>query len=408
MSFPKKIGVVGVGYVGLPLLMRFVDQGAIVVGYDTNQRLCEELNSGKSRIPDVPNEDLVKAISKKLVSFSSNPISLSSCDVIVVCVPTPLGKNSDIDISLLKSAVDSISLVAPDQCLIINESTSYPGTLREIFSVTFKEKRRNSKFYLATAPERIDPGNSIPIEDIPRVVGGIDQESTDKAAEFYGLFFNKIHKVSTPEVAEVSKLLENTFRQVNISLVNELNDLCRDLGIDTREAIEAASTKPYGFMRFTPSAGIGGHCIPVDPEYLQFFARKSGKNMNMISAATSVNNSLAERITRRVTTRFGLTKVKSGIILGVAYKPNIPDCRDTPALAIKRSFQELGISIDWHDPLVMQWDDETSTEIGNGQWDFGLIVTGHDALDLKSIKQRCGVVFDLTGRFISDHEIVQI
>lgn len=401
------VGVLGLGYVGLPLLLHLYSNGVDVLGFDIDESLVIDLNQAESKNPYVNNELLRNLVNDSKSEISTDETKLRECDVIVVCVPTPLTESHEVDLKYLRHAVDIIDANISSSTLVINESTSYPGTLREIFAAKLlSQDFRN--IFLATAPERIDPGNATPIYEIPRVVSGIDAKSSSLAEEFYTKFFKTVVMVKTPEIAEMSKLLENTFRQVNISLVNEINDLCRRAGIDTREVIEAANSKPYGFMKFSPSAGIGGHCIPVDPEYLQYFAAKFGGPLKMISAATSVNREMGRLIFNRLSSFSESSRFAKGLILGVAYKPNVPDSRDTPAQALIDYLRSQGLTVNWHDPIVKIWNGEYSTSIDSNTWDFGIVVTAHDDLDIAKIKRKCGLIFDCTGRYLSDPEIVQI
>jgi UDP-N-acetyl-D-glucosamine dehydrogenase len=404
----KKIGVIGLGYVGLPLALHFAEFDEKVVGFDLDINKVALLSRGRTSIPDVSEKRLQKCIESNNIFFSENPSSLAQCQVIIVCVPTPLNSQKDIDLSALISCVDSIVKYAREGSLIISESTSYPGTLRELFHDRLNIERSGERFYLATAPERVDPGSSFKFKEIARVVGGIDNSSTQLAVDFYSRYFKKVVPVSSPEIAEMSKLLENTFRQVNISLINEINDLCRDVGIDTREVIEAASSKPYGFMKFTPSAGIGGHCIPVDPEYLQYFAKRSGRMIESVRVATEINDSMGELLVKRVEKFLNGKEFSSAIVLGVAYKPNIPDVRDTPVSAIMESLKKRGIKTDWHDPLVATWEGTSSADLQQARWRIGIIVTAHEALNIDHVVDACDFVFDCTGRYSQIPKIVQI
>jgi len=403
----QRIGVVGLGYVGLPLLIHLHQSKSVVFGFDVDKKLIEDLNAGITTNPNIDIKALHQIIKDPQSGISADANELKSCDVVVVCVPTPLNESKGIDLTYLKSAVSIIDENASSNVLVINESTSYPGTLREIFASKLQQSPTRV-IHLATAPERIDPGNSIPIQEIPRVVGGIDEESKRRAKVFYDKYFSKVMLVSSPEIAEMSKLLENTFRQVNISLINEVNDLCRRAGIDAREVIQAASTKPYGFMRFDPSAGIGGHCIPVDPEYLQFFAGKFGNSLKIISAASSVNEDMGKLIFERLKNHTKNKVLSSGVILGIAYKANIPDSREAPAKILISYLRSRGIKISWHDPLIKTWEEEISSKLIENTWDFGIVVTAHDDLDINTAKKSCKVIFDCTGRYSFDPEIVQI
>lgn len=402
------VAIVGLGYVGLPLAVHIAERGTNVVGFDIDHGLIDSLRLSKSNIPDVPSSRLAPLLEKRVVTFTSSMQQLVECNVFVVCVPTPTKDDKSIDLSSLQSAAKILLEVASEGSLIVNESTSYPGTLRELFLNSFVAKHGSQKHSFATAPERIDPTNPTRIEDITRVVGGIDEKSTEVAVNFYRKYFKHVHRVSSPEIAEMSKLLENTFRQVNISLINEINDLCRKVGIDTLEVIEAASTKPYGFMKFTPSAGIGGHCIPVDPEYLQHFAKRYGNPLQLVDAATRINEAMGLRVTERIFKNLEGSNPQSGLLLGIAYKSNVPDSRDTPAEKIMKSLKNMGLDIDWHDPLIPNWMAMDSVNLDSKQWDFGVVLTAHDSLDIEMAKRSCRVIFDLTGKYNADQDIVQI
>lgn len=406
----NKIAIIGLGYVGLPLLSHIIksSKSEYVVGFDIDELKVENLVSGKSYINDLCDSDIEFLLQSNRVEFTANEARMADCEVFLVCVPTPLDTERKPNLEYLKAAVRTIKNVARSGSLVINESTSYPGTLREIFVDEMTKVESSSKFYFATAPERINPGGEMPIEEIPRVIGGIDSDSTELATKFYKRYFKSTFPVQTPEIAEMSKLLENTFRQVNISLINEINILCRNVNIDTRQVIAAANTKPYGFMKFTPSAGIGGHCIPVDPEYLQDFAIRNGLNLTLVEASTQINNQMGKVLFQIVTERGSRKEYKRGLIVGVAYKPDIGDVRDTPAEGIIKEFRRNGMSIEWHDPLVDYWNGETSASLSENKWDFALIVTAHKFLEIDTIKASCKVVFDTTGTFVDDSAVKQI
>jgi UDP-N-acetyl-D-glucosamine dehydrogenase len=404
----RNVAVIGLGYVGLPLALHIAKYGTKVVGYDINSDLISSLKLGKSPYKELSEDVILDLLHTNDLGFTDNQLGLRHCDTFIVCVPTPTKSDRSVDLTHIQQVVELLTTVAPSESLIINESTSFPGTLKEIFYEGLFKGRPNEKFYFATAPERIDPGNSTPISDITRVVGGVDQKSTELATAFYSRYFQTVHPVSSAEVAEVSKLLENSFRQVNISFINELNHLCRKAGIDTREVIDAAATKPYGFMKFSPSAGIGGHCIPVDPEYLQHFARRFGLPLSLIGAASDVNSNMGNLIFDRIKDSFQNSIPSTSLILGVAYKANVADTRDTAAKLILDKLVNSGISCKWHDPLVRAWQGESSTPLNSGTWDFGLVVTAHDDLDIIAAKKSCRVIFDCTGSYSFDPEIVQI
>lgn len=403
----SKVGVIGLGYVGLPLMVHVASQGTSTLGFDIDSDLVDDLRNGITRISEV-QRDLKDLKIRGYLDFTDDASRLAECNVLVICVPTPLTQDSTPDLQPLLHAIGFIEKFAAHETLIINESTSYPGTLRELFFERFAKSADGRRLYFAVAPERIDPNSKIRISEIPRVVSGIDSESSDKAVEFYEKFFKFVHKVSSPEIAEFSKLLENTFRQVNISLVNELNDLCRNNDLDMREVIDAAATKPYGFMPFFPSAGIGGHCIPVDPMYLQYFAKTKQTEISMITRAHEVNDSMGSKVATRLGHFLNLDECKRALLIGITYKPDVPDTRETPAERILDALLEKDIEVDWHDPLVSFWKGSKSVDVGSKLWDFGIIVTASSDIDYSRIIENCKSTFDLTGHLRKNPDVIQI
>jgi UDP-N-acetyl-D-glucosamine dehydrogenase len=324
---------------------------------------------------------------------STDPSVLDSSEVIVIAVPTPLDAQRNPDLSFVHAAAALIQKNVNSSALIVNESTSYPGTLRNEIAARIS----GVEHLFASSPERVDPGNTIwGTRNTPRLIGGLTPAAVAKAKEFYGSFCDTIILVSSPEVAEAAKIFENTFRQVNIALVNEFAQIADALGISGREVIDAAGTKPYGFMPFNPGPGVGGHCIPVDPSYLAHVANQVGVPATFIKRANEVNLAMPAYVVKRVIAGSGGSiKGKKVVVVGVSYKSNVADTRETPAAAVIDLLREQGATVTWHDDLVVSWRGETSSPIAGA--DIALVVTKHDGVDLTAINA-CGYVFDCTGQ----------
>lgn len=351
-----RIAVVGQGYVGQALSKAAQGSGIKVIGIDVDA-------------------EKVRALAAIGYEVTTNFSMVNSCEIIVIAVPTPLNKRREPDLSHLESACKSLAPFVSPKTLIINESTSYPGTLRDVIAPLFAQ----NGVEFASAPERVDPGNlKWTIRNTPRLVAGLTDAATKRAADFYRLFCESVIEVSTPEVAEAAKLFENTFRQVNIALVNEFAQITNALGISTTETLKAAATKPYGFMPFMPSVGVGGHCIPIDPSYLSFVARKAGVESNFINVANEVNLLMPEFIAKRIDTEFGV-KGKRIQIAGISYKAGVADTRESPALKLLLKLREMGGEVSWHDELVKEFAGETSKPIS--KVDIGVICTAHAGVD---------------------------
>jgi UDP-N-acetyl-D-glucosamine dehydrogenase len=387
-----RVAIIGQGYVGLTIAVGAASAGHSVVGFDINDGLVAQLNAGKSHIEGISDSDLAGFIAAGSYLASSDPSLLDGCDVIVIAVPTPLDANRNPDLSYVHAASDLISEYVESQALIVNESTSYPGTLRKEIAA-----RITGVLHLyASSPERVDPGNTEwGTKNTPRLIGGLTPAAVTKAREFYSSFCDTIIEVSSSEVAEAAKIFENTFRQVNIALVNEFAQISDALGISSREVIEAAATKPYGFMPFNPGPGVGGHCIPVDPSYLAHVANKVGVPATFIKRANEVNLAMPAYVVKRVVAGVGSSiEGKKVIVVGVSYKSNVADTRETPAAAVIDLLREHGAIVTWHDELTATWRGESSSPIAGA--DIAVVVTKHDGVDIKAIKA-CGYVFDCTG-----------
>jgi UDP-N-acetyl-D-glucosamine dehydrogenase len=387
-----RVAIIGQGYVGLTIAVGAAGVGHSVTGFDVNSGMVEDLNSGKSHIEGISDSQLAGYISSGLFTASVDPSVLEGSDVIVIAVPTPLDDDRNPDLSFVHAAAELINQQVKTPVLIINESTSYPGTLRKEIALRIT----GVDHLFASSPERVDPGNTQwGTKNTPRLIGGLTPTAVAKAKEFYGSFCDSIIEVSSPEVAEAAKIFENTFRQVNIALVNELAQISDALGISSREVIEAAATKPYGFMPFNPGPGVGGHCIPVDPSYLAHVANEVGVPATFIKRANEVNLAMPAYVVKRVVAGAGgSVKGKKVVVVGVSYKSNVADTRETPAAAVIDLLREQDAIVTWHDDLVGNWRGETSSPITGA--DVAVVVTKHDGVDLDAVKA-CGYVFDCTG-----------
>jgi len=378
--------------VGLTIAVGAAGAGHVVIGFDVNKNLVSQLNSGISHIEGVSDSKLKGFLSSDTYTGTTDASSINGCDVIVIAVPTPLTESREPDLSYVHAAVELIQNNVRGPTLIINESTSYPGTLRKEIAA-----RITSVNHLyASSPERVDPGNTQwGTKNTPRLIGGLSPEAVSKAKEFYSSFCDTVIEVSSPEVAEAAKIFENTFRQVNIALVNEFAQIADALGISGREVLDAAATKPYGFMEFNPGPGVGGHCIPVDPTYLAYVANEVGVPATFIKRANEVNLAMPAYVVKRVIAGAGgSVKGKSVVVVGVSYKANVADTRETPAASVIDLLREAGASVTWHDPLVGSWRGESSTELG--ACDVAVVVTKHEVVSVADIK-KSSYVFDCTG-----------
>jgi UDP-N-acetyl-D-glucosamine dehydrogenase len=387
-----RVAIIGQGYVGLTIAVGAAGAGHNVTGFDVNEGLVAALNAGTSHIEGVSDKELSGFIARGVYKASTEPAVIDGCDVVVIAVPTPLDDARNPDLSYVHAAADLIAKNIKTAALIINESTSYPGTLRNEIAARIT----GVEHLYASSPERVDPGNTQwGTKNTPRLIGGLTPAAVTKARQFYETFCDTIIEVSSPEVAEAAKIFENTFRQVNIALVNEFAQIADALGISGREVIDAASTKPYGFMEFNPGPGVGGHCIPVDPSYLAHVANQVGVPATFIKRANEVNLAMPAYVVKRVVAGSGGSiKGKMVVVVGVSYKSNVADTRETPAAAVIDLLREQGATVTWHDDLVGNWRGESSASIAGA--DIAVLVTRHDGLDLAALKS-CGYVFDCTG-----------
>jgi UDP-N-acetyl-D-glucosamine dehydrogenase len=403
MSDPFDVAVIGAGYVGIPHAATFAEAGCSVLIVDVVSDLVEQLNRGESHIEDVSSERLAPLVSSGKLRATTDYAEVAGCDAIVIAVPTPLSRQREPDLRILESAARSVAQVLRNGQLVVLESTTWPGTTREVLQPILETSglKAGEDFHLAFAPERVDPGRTDwTTKTTPKVVGGITPACTERAAELYRRAIDTVHPVSTPEAAELTKLLENIFRSVNIALVNELAILCDRMGIDIWEVVDAASTKPFGFMRFTPGPGLGGHCIPVDPFYLTWKAREFGFYTEFIELAGKVNEEMPYFCRSLISQALnhGSQKAMKGariLVLGVAYKPDIGDVRESPALKIISLLRTAGADVSFHDPHVPRVDDLASVAYEPAAYDCVVIVTDHSSLDYEALVDEAKLVVDL-------------
>jgi UDP-N-acetyl-D-glucosamine dehydrogenase len=417
------VGVIGLGYVGLPLAAEFAGAGLKVIGFDLDESRVATINSGRSYIPDVATGTIKSLVEQGKLKASCDFSHLSETDAVIICVPTPLRKTKEPDISYILAAAEQVTAHLHSPQLVVLESTTYPGTTDEVVLPMLKETglSLDKDFFLAFSPERVDPGNKqFQTHNIPKVVGGVSKLSTDIAGALYNTIVNDVHKVSSARVAETAKLLENTFRSVNIGLVNEMAQLCYHLGIDSWEVIEAAATKPFGFMAFYPGPGIGGHCIPLDPHYLSWKARLHGFEARFIGLAEDVNSHMPDHVVQLVQDSLNSqgkpVKGSRILVLGVAYKRDINDVRESPALGIVDQLMHKGGSVSYYDPFVpeMSLDGRGSlstvelTDEIISNCDCAVIVTDHSEVDYSRVLKLAPLVIDtrnVTRKLgMSEHE----
>jgi len=403
-----KVVIVGQGYVGLPLAMSICAAGHEVIGFDLNSKIVSDLNSGVSHIEDIDSKILASWISSGKYRATSIASDFAESEIAIIAVPTPLDEKREPDLKYVISASETLGKFLAKETLIINESTSYPGTLRNLIAPTvLKSAKAGLNHLFAISPERVDPGSKDwQIANTPRIFAGLTDEATKLTRAFYAGFCNEIIEVSSPEVAESAKLFENTFRQVNIALVNELALITRGIGISVNEVIDAAASKPYGFMKFNPSIGVGGHCIPVDPSYLAYTAKSIGVEPRFIELANEVNLQMPKEIVKRIRAENGGTlNGKKILVCGVAYKLNVADTRETPTAILIEELEKEGAKISWHDPLVSNWRRSDSVELSGENYDVTIVAVLHDVMDKSKIASTSKYLFDCTGKMTGGHKL---
>jgi UDP-N-acetyl-D-glucosamine dehydrogenase len=402
------VGIIGLGYVGLPLAMEFAKGGFRVIGYDVSERVTRGLMEGHSHIQDVPSADVAKLVKQGLFEATMDESRLKDVDAISIAVPTPLGKTRDPDMSYVIAAADAVSRAAHRGLLVVLESTTYPGTTREVLLPMLSKLGLTvgEDVFLAFSPERVDPGNpKYHTKNTPKVVGGITPACTELATALYSAVIDQVVSVGTTEAAELVKLLENTFRSVNIGLVNEMAIVCDKLGVNVWEVIDAAATKPFGFMKFTPGPGIGGHCIPLDPHYLAWKMRTLNYKTRFIDLASEINSQMPAYVVEKVAQALNdERKPVNGsrvLVIGVAYKPDIDDIRESPALDVMRLLEQQGAEVVFHDPHIASYREDghvrsgvdlTQNELRRA--DAVVIVTNHRAIDYQMLMDNAGLIVD--------------
>lgn len=406
-----QIAVVGLGYVGLPLAIEFAKAGVKVKGYDIDDKKTEKINKGISYIKDVPSEDLAPLVQKGLFTATTDSAILSRVDGIIIAVPTPLSKTKDPDLSYVIRAAHDVKKNLKRGHIISFESTTYPGTTDEIILPLLEETglRVGKDFYLAFSPERIDPGNKkYTVKNTPKLVGGVEPDSTEVVSALYSLALLKVVPVSSSRVAEAAKLLENTFRSINIGLANEMAIMCNILGIDVWEVIEAAATKPFGFMKFYPGPGIGGHCIPIDPIYLSWKLKTFNYTARFIETATDINSNMPRYVVSRIQDALNekeqSLKGSRILVLGIAYKRDIDDVRESPILDIIDLLEQKGAHVEYHDPHV-PWVEisgrlmESVKEPNFREYHIVVLGTDHSTFDYDRIYLEAPYIFDTRNAF---------
>jgi len=403
------VAVVGLGYVGLPLVVVFGNAGYKVIGIDTDQRKVDQLNKGTSYIQDVPTADVKRLVDAGLLTATTDFSALRDVQAVSICVPTPLKKTGDPDLSFIVNATDDLAKNVHKGMVVTLESTTYPGTTRELILPRLSEcceLKAGEDFFLAFSPERVDPGRTDwTTYNTPKVVGGITADCSEVAATWYQQALKTVIQVSSAEVAEMTKLLENTFRMINIGLVNELAIICNRLGVDVWEVIEAAGTKPFGFMKFTPGPGLGGHCIPIDPLYLSWKMKSLNYNARFIELASEINTNMPRFVVTRVQDALNdLAKpLKSSriLVLGASYKPDIDDLRESPALDVIGLLMAKGAEVEYHDPFIPvlkhdSWEKKSVADLKKAVKDIDcvVIVTNHSQYDYEMILDNAALIVD--------------
>jgi UDP-N-acetyl-D-glucosamine dehydrogenase len=417
------IGVIGLGYVGLPLIVEFGLKGFQGIGFEVDQKKADAVNKGDSYIVDVPDSDIQKCLETGKLKATTDFSELSNCDVIIICVPTPLRKTKDPDMSYILASGAEIQKYMKKGQLIILESTTYPGTTDEVLQPMFEEKgfKLDEDFLLAFSPERVDPGNpQFLTHNITKVVGGVGKDSTEVSTLLYSQIVNTVHPVSSARVAEACKLWENTFRAINIGMANEMAKVCAALNIDSWEVVRAAATKPFGFMPFYPGPGIGGHCIPLDPHYLSWKARQHGFDSQFITLAEQINSGMPKYVAGLVRDALNdqekAVKGSKVLILGVAYKKDIDDMRESPALSVIDLLRSRGADVVYHDPFVPEVTFDHAYTIGDGEplynqeftdelvssADCVVICTEHSDVDYKKVCELASVIVDTRNALKED------
>jgi UDP-N-acetyl-D-glucosamine dehydrogenase len=383
----ETISVIGLGYVGLPLAIAAANSGYKVIGVDKDLKKIELICGGSAQIDGIDHIELRSLIDSKQINVGTEYSAIENSKIIIVCVPTPLTKDHKPDLGFVIGATEELSPFIKKDTLIVFESTVSPGTTREVLAplIHRNSSLKNSEYFIAFSPERIDPANLIwNVKNTPKLVAGMNTEAVNKAGEFYSKFIDKVIVCESLEIAETAKLLENSFRLLNIAFINELSNFCSRQGIDILKVIEAASNKPYGFMPFYPSLGAGGHCIPVDPVYLSTKANEVGAPTKLLELAQQINANTPKDYVKRLESKVGKVKGKRVLVIGIAYKANVADVRESSALILINELRRKKAIVNWHDELVKEWDGEKSVGLG-GQFDFAIVATQHNDVDISQL-----------------------
>lgn len=405
------VGVVGLGYVGVPLAVEKAKAGFKTIGFDVQAEKVDMVNAGKNYIGDIVDSDLEKLVKDDMLSATTDFSFVKDTDFIAICVPTPLDSHQEPDISYVKASTEAVSKYLTKDTMVVLESTTYPGTTEELIKPILEKGsglKCGEDFYLGFSPERVDPGNLIyKTKNTPKVVGGIGREATEVIATMYrAVLEGDVHEVSSPAIAEMEKILENTYRNINIGLINELGRLCHEMGISVWEVVDAAKTKPYGFQAFYPGPGLGGHCIPLDPYYLTWKAREYGFHTTLIENSMVINDGQpsycvdrAMHILNRHKKAINGAKV---LVLGVAYKQDIDDYRESPAIHVIDELEKVGANVEFYDPWISQYRENGKTVIGLKEispeivasYDLVMVTTGHTNVDYEMVQKNAKAIFD--------------
>ena len=405
------VGVVGLGYVGLPLAVEKAKAGFKTIGFDVQAEKVDMVNAGKNYIGDIVDSDLEKLVKNDMLSATTDFSFVKDTDFIAICVPTPLDSHQEPDISYVKASTEAVSKYLTKDTMVVLESTTYPGTTEELIKPILEKGsglKCGEDFYLGFSPERVDPGNLIyKTKNTPKVVGGIGREATEVIATMYrAVLEGDVYEVSSPAIAEMEKILENTYRNINIGLINELGRLCHEMGISVWEVVDAAKTKPYGFQAFHPGPGLGGHCIPLDPYYLTWKAREYGFHTTLIENSMVINDGQpsycvdrAMHILNRHKKAINGAKV---LVLGVAYKQDIDDYRESPAIHVIDELEKVGANVEFYDPWISQYRENGKTVIGLKEispeivasYDLVMVTTGHTNVDYEMVQKNAKAIFD--------------
>ena len=405
------VGVVGLGYVGLPLAVEKAKAGFKTIGFDVQAEKVDMVNAGKNYIGDIVDSDLEKLVKDDMLSATTDFSFVKDTDFIAICVPTPLDSHQEPDISYVKASTEAVSKYLTKDTMVVLESTTYPGTTEELIKPILEKGsglKCGEDFYLGFSPERVDPGNLIyKTKNTPKVVGGIGREATEVIATMYrAVLEGDVHEVSSPAIAEMEKILENTYRNINIGLINELGRLCHEMGISVWEVVDAAKTKPYGFQAFYPGPGLGGHCIPLDPYYLTWKAREYGFHTTLIENSMVINDGQpsycvdrAMHILNRHKKAINGAKV---LVLGVAYKQDIDDYRESPAIHVIDELEKVGANVEFYDPWISQYRENGKTVLGLKEispervasYDLVMVTTGHTNVDYEMVQKNAKAIFD--------------